>query len=183
VTANVATRCVPIVAIDRVMMGQPSHALASICRSLEDLLSEGTKRAAAVGEVADQTPAFIVAQHRNVIRLRPVTAEADHLLKLMRRRQTSNGVLIVPIVVTHHYAAAVVAVTGRIVRRRVGEALHTAGLQIPHLKINAAAEFGFDDQIPSGLVHLDFIEIPKRYVREDSVLISAPNNVTGGRPI
>src|SRR5438105_3703407 len=146
------------------MMREPPHVLASVGRALKNLLTERAQRRCPVGVVAYDAPRFVIGEHREMIRLRPIASEGNHGLELMRSRIVSDGVLISPVVVADHDLPAIVAVTRREVRCGVGQSLNAAGLQVDSLEINSSAELGLDGEITSGLVEFYLIEIREAHI-------------------
>ena len=112
IATDVRARRVPVVAIHRVMMRQSPDSLTAIGRDLKDFISKRTRRAPVADRVvAYYAPALIVGKHRNVIGLRPIVAEGDNSLELMRSGETPHSVLVIPVVVADHNRSAVVAVS------------------------------------------------------------------------
>src|SRR6185369_10477247 len=116
------------------------------------------------GVVADDAPAVVVSEHGYVISLRPIVAEADNGLELMRGRELPHRVLVVPIVVTHYDLTPVVAVSRGKIRPGIGEALSSSSLEIDDLHVDRAVELCFHDRVPPGLVHLNLIKARDDFV-------------------
>src|ERR1041384_4704019 len=177
IAADVSARRIPVVAIDRMIMRQSSYLLRPVGRSLKNFVAERTDWSVAGSVVADHTPRFVVCKHRYVIRLRPVVAEANYGLKMMRRRKLSHGELVVPIVITHDDLPAVVAVSGREVRRRIREIFEVTRLQIDDLNVYGSIKLSFHCHVAARLVHLNFIEVSQVRIANDPVLITPPHKI------
>src|ERR1041384_4149344 len=130
IAADVSARRIPVVAIDRMMMRQSSYLLRPVGSALKNFVAERTDWSVAGSVVADHTPRFVVCKHRSVIRLRPVVAEANYGLKMMRRRKLSHGELVVPIVITHDDLPAVVCKHRYVIRLRPVVAEANYGLKM-----------------------------------------------------